>query len=340
MLEQLESRMLLAVTVANRILLITGTAGDDQIALDVRRHRDPIEYAIWKIRIVVNGVQIAQVDQRRIDTIRIDALAGNDLVTAQVSDPCHIEGAAGKDTLSGGQYSDTLVGGNGDDLLYGENGDDLLSGGPGRDRLRGDDDHPFADGDDTLGGGDGDDVLWGGGGADRFEGGRGTDTADYSDRDAAVLIVLGTIVLPDDWPVYRAPPAQGYVAKPYPQFSPQNLAGAGWLEGDSLRTDVENALGGKGNDVLWGSDGDNMLAGGAGDDQLYGGRGADTLYGHDGADRLYSADSRDAMPFINPIVYRERIHGGAGRDFAMVDWADREQVIKCEKVESLGALTS
>ncbi|UEH08863.1 MULTISPECIES: M10 family metallopeptidase C-terminal domain-containing protein [Pseudomonas] len=47
---------------------------------------------------------------------------------------------------------------------------------------------------------------------------------------------------------------------------------------------IENAIGGKGNDLIIGNDADNILKGGDGDDIIDGGRGADKLWGGKGAD--------------------------------------------------------
>ena len=67
-------------------------------------------------------------------------------------------------------------------------------------------------------------------------------------------------------------------------------------------TQIENAKGGSGNDIikgnsadnyLFGFDGDDHLDGGAGNDQLEGGRGADTLTGGKGADTFIFASPLD-----------------------------------------------
>jgi len=66
------------------------------------------------------------------DALTINALGGNDHVTAQL---------LSADALTliehGGDGDDTLRGGNGDDTLHGEAGDDILIGGPGTDILDG-----------------------------------------------------------------------------------------------------------------------------------------------------------------------------------------------------------
>ena len=66
-------------------------------------------------------------------------------------------------------------------------------------------------------------------------------------------------------------------------------------EGDNARTDVENAVGGSGNDMISGSTAVNSLSGGAGNDQI---ASADGVSDHDACgagDDTVSADSSDAV---------------------------------------------
>ena len=66
------------------------------------------------------------------DTLSIDALDGNDRVSA-----FGLAASAGKLTIDGGNGNDVLIGGGGDDVLTGGAGNDLLVGGPGQDNLDG-----------------------------------------------------------------------------------------------------------------------------------------------------------------------------------------------------------
>ncbi|MEM7457842.1 MAG: CHRD domain-containing protein [Pseudomonadota bacterium] len=63
-------------------------------------------------------------------------------------------------------------------------GDDVIDGGAGNDTIEG------GFGDDTLIGGEGDDFIQGGVGDDIIDGGSGNDTADYSDIDVPVTVML------------------------------------------------------------------------------------------------------------------------------------------------------
>lgn len=70
----------------------------------------------------------------------------------------------------GAAGNDTLLGGDGDDLAYGGDGNDQFQGEAGNDTLNGD------AGADTLYGGAGADLLYGGAGRDSLTGGAGSDT--------------------------------------------------------------------------------------------------------------------------------------------------------------------
>lgn len=138
------------------------------------------------------------------------------------------------------------TGGSGDDTLVGDANDNILSGGPGNDILRG------GDGNDVLNGDAGDDVFDEGAtsnGSDTFNGGAGTDRLDYSARTADLVVTMG-----------------------------DNLANDGEAnEQDNVKNDVEDIVGGSGDDQLTGNKNDNVMTGGLGDDILRGEAGNDTF---------------------------------------------------------------
>jgi hypothetical protein len=74
-----------------------------------------------------------------------------------------MEGAAGNDTVNGGDGADTLFGGNDDDNVGGGAGADSMFGGSGN---------------DNMDGGDGADTIFGETGADTIHGGSDNDTID------------------------------------------------------------------------------------------------------------------------------------------------------------------
>lgn len=231
----------------------------------------------------------------------LEGLEGNDVV----------EGGAGNDDLYGGLGNDALFGGDGDDLLFGGAGNDRLVGGAGNDRIEGQDGNDVIDGgagDDTVydgngndkvTGGDGNDVLYSGYGKDAvyggngddvivdvgvskdvYDGGAGIDTVDYSAAVSAVSVNLL-----------------------------KNVAAGADIGKDELKN-IENAIGGSGNDVLVGGRGANVLDGGLGNDVLNGGLGNDRLIGGVGADDLYGGRGADTFAFES----FDDLGLGAGRD--------------------------
>jgi Ca2+-binding RTX toxin-like protein len=142
---------------------------------------------------------------------------------------------------------EVVVGGAGNDTLTGSANADTIYGGPGNDTITG------GDGDDTLHGDAGDDTFVCGAdadGADVFNGGAGTDTVTYAARGVGEDVTV-TI---------------------------DNVANDGESgELDNVKTDVENLIGGAGDDNFTGSASANVLTGGAGDDTLNGGAGDDTF---------------------------------------------------------------
>ena len=181
-----------------------------------------------------------------------------------------LTGSAFGDIFIGSAQVNVLVGGEGDDFLEGLEGGDRLEGGPGTDTAvynksnrgvtvslaGGVPSGGDAAGDsltdienlagsshaDRLTGDGGDNVLEGLAGPDALEGGDGRDTASYEHSDAGVSVRLGLT-------------------------GPQG--GAGHATGDVL-SNIENLIGSKYDDALYGNDADNVLTGGAGADTLKG----------------------------------------------------------------------
>jgi len=202
-------------------------------------------------------------------------------------------GGNGGDVLAGNGLNNTLNGGNGDDTLVGGAGNDTLTGGNGDDALDG------GSGNDTLTGGAGDDNLTGGAGNDtyRFDTdsplgidtisespGGGTDTLNFSGSTAGVTADLG--------------------------FSGNQTANAN-LVLNLTASQVENATGGNGGDVLAGNGLNNTLNGGNGDDTLIGGAGNDTLTGGNGDDALDGGSGNDNL---TGGAGNDNLTGGAGND--------------------------
>jgi VCBS repeat-containing protein len=128
---------------------------------------------------------------------------------------------------------------------------------------------------DVLTGGTGNDILEGGAGNDTLDGGTGTNTVSYAYLTTGATIDISGLD-PND-----------------PNSSVQVTAGANDV--DTL-LNIQNIIGGDGNDTLIGNSGDNALYGGAGDDTLIGGAGADHLDGGAGFNNAVSyAGSNEAV---------------------------------------------
>lgn len=162
--EALENRQLLSVSLDDGVLAITGTEGADTISV-----RPAVRFAD-KLRVSVNGSH-KLVDRALVHGILVNALGGDDWVAVEgMGDRLAIPA-----TLLGGAGNDTLGGAFGKDLIRGGAGDDLVTGGGGDDSLIG------SDGDDRLLGGDGADLILGGAGNDHIS------TSSYATWDGDVV---------------------------------------------------------------------------------------------------------------------------------------------------------
>ncbi len=208
-----------------------------------------------------------------IELVSITGGSGNDVISATAyTGALVIHGGDGSDQLQAGTGNNTLNGGAGADLLTGNNGNDQLVGGADNDTLVGN------AGNDTLVGGLGDDVY-------RFLAAtvaeadvisesedEGMDRLDFSGLAATVAVSV-------------------------------NLGSDSSLASHANRTitatsgqaaNIEQVLGGTGNDSLIGNATNNRLEGGAGNDTLTGGDGNDALLGGVGNDTYRFFDSASA----------------------------------------------
>ncbi|MBN9516690.1 MAG: VCBS repeat-containing protein [Alphaproteobacteria bacterium] len=254
-----------------------------------------------------------------------------------------VRGEDGDDGIAGYAGDDRLDGGSGNDLLFGGDGDDVLVGGPGNDILIGGNSHTdsnttgdiadysssassidvdlnarwegsvyreaIASGSDIgidtlygirrivgsasgdvirgsylaeiLSGGDGDDVLRGNGGTDTLDGGAGAaDWVDLSYNATGMTLTLtGSVDATIGLRQWR-------------------------VETYGTVRNIENVLGGVGDDILYGDGlanelhglgGNDFVVGGAGNDVLRGGIGQDTLDGGAGIDQADYSDKTVAV---------------------------------------------
>ncbi|MDE9451493.1 hypothetical protein J3R80_13545 [Aliiroseovarius sp. Z3] len=160
---------------------------------------------------------------------------------------------------------EAVVGSDWNDQLIGNNGTNTLRGGRGDDYLRG------RGGNDRVYGEQGNDKIIAGAGSDHYNGGSGTDTLYLSHLSSGADVWLSS------------------------------NKGGGSMQGNKI-FQIENIIGTKFSDILYGDEIDNLLRGGRGRDTLKGGAGNDKLYGNLGNDRVYGSNGADLL------------HGGRGDD--------------------------
>ncbi|MEQ1693689.1 MAG: calcium-binding protein, partial [Gemmatimonas sp.] len=150
--------------------------------------------------------------------------------------------------------------------LTGNDVANVLDGNAGNDVLTG------AGGNDTLIGNGGNDTMAGGAGNDLLNGGANTDTVTYAaDADAMFIdLAAGTA-------------RRGSAANPV----------------EDTLVNVENAIGGGGNDTITSNGGVNRLSGGSGNDLLSSGGGADSLVGGGGDDTMIGGAGDDFFVFTD-----------------------------------------
>ena len=215
------------------------------------------------------------------------------------------DGAAGEvdniatdvENLVGGTAADVLTGSAAGNIIEGGGGSDTIVGGAGQDRIYGgrSDGSGAADGADTVHGGAGKDTIFPDPnpmGGESYFGDGDVDTISYTGQTGNFNISLDDI-------------------------ANDGLDG----ETDNVHSDIENVVGGLGNDVIVGSSSDNVLVGVGGEgegatgghDTLRGGAGKDTLRkglrhsiaspgdifeGGSGVDSVFSAYTLTSAPLV------------------------------------------
>jgi Ca2+-binding RTX toxin-like protein len=211
-----------------------------------------------------------------------DATDAGDALDTEI-DPFEVlETGAGNDTILGNVgVAETMVPGDGDDDITAQAGDTLdYSSSSAGVTIDPDAGTVVGQGNDTFTGADGfvgsdfDDTLIWDGTTVAFSGGDGTDKVDASAQTSGQSIFLDQL----DGCLNLA----------------LNCSGAG-----EPADDLENVIGGSGNDVLGGSDINNRIEGGDGDDQMFGLAGNDVLIGSAGNDQYSGGLGADKANFKN-----------------------------------------
>ncbi|NBZ89921.1 M10 family metallopeptidase C-terminal domain-containing protein [Stagnihabitans tardus] len=343
-------------TLANLLLggdgsdTLTGAAGNDTVqgglgldTLDGGTNTDTLDYSDKTTEVValLNGstffaVTVGGVIEDQIRNFEnLIGGSGNDRLVGD-GQANLIEAGAGNDKMQGLGGADTFDGGTGADLvsfsdktlavsvtLAGSAFADVSVGGTVEDRLRNVEDLTGGAGNDSLTGdalanllegGSGNDLLTGRGGIDTLDGNTGSDTASFNDKTAAVVVTLNGAVTV--------------------------VATVGGVADDSLRN-IENLVGGSGNDSLTGDGANNLLAGGSGNDTLEGGSGNDTLEGGAGRDQLSGGSGRDVADFSFGAGFDLVLTlNGANGATAVMDGVQGDELFDIEGVIGTGGADS
>ena len=237
-----------------------------------------------------------------------------------------IAGAEGDDTLNGNEGDDTFDEGaaaNGDDVFNGDAGSDVVDYGGRSANLTvtmatgaDDGDGGAGEADDVtstvegVNGGSGDDGITGSASADIIRGGAGDDTIADGAGDDEVYGDAGNDTFLSGTSSNGADVFNGGTGDDVVNYGSRtndlvididNSADDGEAsENDNLKTDIENVVGGDGDDTITGSAFDNVLTGGDGDDVLNGGAGDDTFYedtADSGSDTFNGGAGTDAVNY-------------------------------------------
>jgi Ca2+-binding RTX toxin-like protein len=213
------------------------------------------------------------------------------------------DGLGGKDNVTS---IEKLTGTSYGDDLEGTSGDDVIDGGGGGDKI----DPKF--GDDTVYGGEGPDMIIGGPGmpsdcgnlgcnkfdTDTVWGGEGSDRIDYSPRADKLTIAIDG-----------------------------SGKSGGYMENDDLHQ-MEDAVGGSGDDLIYGNDDPNSLNGGGGDDAIVARKGNDYVNGDEGNDHwLQGGAGNDFMvggagdDRLLAVGGNDSLYGASGRDLVSYEAA-------------------
>ena len=196
----------------------------------------------------------------------------------------------GTGTLNGTPGNDVIVGSAGNDTIFGSGGNDTICALDGVDQIN---DGPGAD---SVQGGAGNDVLSQPStpdAGDVLDGGPGIDRVSYQTRTGRVVVTLDATA---------------------------NDGAPG--EADKILPNVEQLIGGSGNDTFNGASIPNRLVGGAGNDTLNGFAGKDKLNGGSGDDTLDGGADNDGLDSQDGVNGNDTVDGGTGTDTAVTDPGD------------------
>jgi Ca2+-binding RTX toxin-like protein len=275
--ESLETRTLMSATLADGLLTVTGTDAAETIRVEQEGSR--IYAYVGDVRDSFRA--------SRVQTIRVDALGGDDTVQIEVKRNSRIQGGAGDDTISGGSGHDTIDGDQGTDVMFGNKGSDTNVWDPG-------------DGSDVVEGGKGFDALL-------FNGSDGAEIMDASANGDRLKFFrnLGNINIDAGSTERLIVIAKGGAD----QITNNDLTG-------TPVTHVEVDAG----------DGDDVVNGGNLSETLFGGAGNDTIDGNKGDDAMLGGDGDDLLIW-DPGDGSDLNNGGNGDDVLRFNGSNGDEVM-------------
>jgi len=146
-----------SASVSNDTLTVSGSNGDDRIALRLA----PGAAGILQVDFGDDGAAEHSFDRSTFSRIEVLTGGGNDQFRvdqtngAFADEALTVDGGSGNDTLDGGNGAELFIGGSGQDAVDGNRGDDTAQLGIGQDSFRWDP----GDGSDVVEGDDGTDTL-------------------------------------------------------------------------------------------------------------------------------------------------------------------------------------
>ncbi|NBO15931.1 MAG: hypothetical protein EBV20_12530, partial [Betaproteobacteria bacterium] len=248
-----------------------------------------------------------------VDAAAVDAMATNNVlrINGEADDNLVLVGiwtAVGSPELSGGTAFQTYTSSNNGtpvtievdtriNLLQnqpGTVGADTLTGSGSANEF-----FSAGDGNDSISAGDGNDLLRGGLGDDTLVGGSGSDTADFGGNSTGVIVNLSNS------------PANANLMVNGTSTAVTVAGGTAQGDGTDTLSQIENASGGSGSDLIIGSSSNNQLTGGDGADTLKAGDGTDTVFGGSGPDSVLGEAGTD---WIDGGIGDDTLVGGTGAD--------------------------
>jgi hypothetical protein len=227
--------------------------GDGKDTVSYEQRIAPVNVSIDNVK---NDGQALEFDHVSNDVESVIGGTRDDVISDEVGGANFFVGGAGNDKIDGGGGSDDLHGGPGIDKIDAGAGNDMAFGNDGDDTMTGGADKDLVMGEAGL------DTINNSPGADDMSGGSEFDIVSYASSTQRITADIGGAAGGD------------------------GAAG----EGDTVRGDFEQLMGGAASDTLAGDDDGNLIIGLDGNDVIDGRGGADSLLGGNDNDTVRAND--------------------------------------------------